>query len=291
MKKKESFPFPWKHVHFVGKMNLDLENPVLYRYESFSRFERMKNQDKITFISPLVWPDLFEQRFFSKVFLNKFFGKSGADYQNRFFALCFTLDGTENADAMWSVRAKEDDGDFCIRYSVNLWRFLGELERNADKNGIDFYLSSIAYDYTQEQLLSNLHIESAKKGLCGSVRNFLNILRFKRRNFKYENEVRIWAVRNNALNVDKPTLLELDMDWMALNLQILVAPYKSDIKWNGNLIEHNRQKRNSARKIMENQKSRILALGIPKDNVRLSGLYDVPLWKYSKKGSLNLIKE
>ena len=35
----------WKHIHFVGKFNLDLAHPKLYRYELFSRLKTMYNKN------------------------------------------------------------------------------------------------------------------------------------------------------------------------------------------------------------------------------------------------------
>ena len=107
----------WKYIHFIGKINLNLEHPRLYRYEYYSRFEEMYKGSRIVFPSPLSWPDLFEQRFLSDSFLKYCFGecKENKTLRNRIFALCCTGDGSENADAQWNLR-KTKEHDFCVRY-------------------------------------------------------------------------------------------------------------------------------------------------------------------------------
>lgn len=299
MIEKNDNPFSiWKHIHFIGKINLDLEHPKLFRYEYYSRFKSLYNkmgesEGKIIFPSPLSWPDLFEQRFLSDNFLRYCFEKEfdPNEFRNSFFALCCTGDGTENADAQWNTR-KTEKGNFCIRYTCNLWKLLSQLEcfsKYKAANSVDFYVSSISYKYSQEELLQNLHVKSLgpPKG-NDRIPYLIRAMSYKRSPFKFENEIRIWAiVKKEALSLGliKDNMLSIPLDWKNLEINILVGPYKSETKIDefDNLIDYNRSKRKECSLVQHARVDRIFEdLGISKDRIKISRLYDVFLWKGSK---------
>ena len=280
----------WKYIHFIGKINLNLEHPRLYRYEYYSRFEEMYKGSRIVFPSPLSWPDLFEQRFLSDSFLKYCFGecKENKTLRNRIFALCCTGDGSENADAQWNLR-KTKEHDFCVRYSFNLWKFLNQL--NSLSNGdVEFYISSISYDYSQEELIHNQHIRSlGKPSGKDHIPYLIRIMSYKRKAFKFENEIRIWSVvkeETSLLEKDKKILSLENFDWNNLGLRLHVAPYKSDISFNefdNDLKDYNQTKRNKENLIQQGRIDKVISeLGLPRNDVKASRLYDVALWKHSK---------
>lgn len=274
----------WERVHFLGKINLDLEHPRLYRYEHFSRFKENYQRDKIVFPSPLSWPDLFEQRFLSDGFLKRCLDEQNSSFRDKIFALCCTGEGYENADAQWNVRKLEKD-DFCIRYSFDLWKFLKCLEKSNGKG--EFYVSAISYDYSQDELMQNMHIKTLKKtSKKAGVQNLIRAMSFKRKSFKYENEVRIWAIAKESFYSKKEDkCIEMDLDWKEIDLRILVGPSKCDMdfKCYDKLVDYNQDKRKRENIIQQERKDKIVReLNIPKTRVKVTHLYDIPLWKSSK---------
>lgn len=289
----------WKHIHFIGKINLDLANPVLYRYELFSRLKTMYHKNEIVFPSPILWPDLFEQRLLSNSFLKYCFGKKAAAYSQKIYAICCTGDGIENADAQWNTR-KPKKRDFCIRYSINLWKLLSCLDDFSQKNDgcIDFYLSSMSYRYSQEELIENRHIQALNddKSIEDRICYLIRAMSFKRRQFKFENEIRIWAiVKDEALSsgMIKRNVLHIPLDWKCLEQNILVGPYKRDIKVEAfeKLKDYNQKKRNDGNTVQKNWRDEVVrALSLSQKRVRSTRIYNVPLWKCSKKLKSNLKK-
>lgn len=249
----------------------------------------MYKGSRIVFPSPLTWPDLFEQRFLSDSFLKYCFGecKENKTLRNRIFALCCTGDGTENADAQWNLR-KTEEPDFCIRYSFNLWKFLDQLNNLSSEN-IEFYISSISYDYSQEELIQNQHIRAFGKPRGDNrIPYLIRIMSYKRKAFKFENEIRIWAVVNKNFNPsEKPNkILTLEkFDWKQLGLRIHVAPCRSNVSFDEfeSLYKYNKAKRDNENDAQKNRIKNILnELGLSKNDVKASRLYYIPMWKCCK---------
>lgn len=57
--------FVWKNVHFLGKIMLDFEDLSVYRYMSYSRVREMLKDNAITFVSPALWDDPYEKRYYN----------------------------------------------------------------------------------------------------------------------------------------------------------------------------------------------------------------------------------
>ena len=272
---------------------MNLEQPRLYRYEYYSRFKKMFLKKNIIFPSPLSWPDLFEQRFLSNSFLKYCFGykKDFKNLRNDIFALCYTGDGTENADAQWNTRNPKRK-DFCIKYSINLWKMLDYLNLLSDNifNGkIEFYISSISYEYSQEELIQNQHIRAiGKPSGDNRVPYLIRTMSYKRKAFKYENEIRIWAVlkEDNPLSEKNNHILTLEnFDWKKIDLQIQVAPYKSILAFDKfkKLKDYNQAKRINEKNIQQERTTKILnELRLLKKEINVSHLYNIPVWKCSK---------
>lgn len=285
----------WKHIHFVGKFNLDIAHPKLYRYELFSRLKTMYNKNEIVFPSPILWKDLFEQRLLSDSFLKYCFGKKGTSYRKKIYAICCTGDGTENADAQWNTR-KLEKGDFCVRYTINLWKLLNRLNSFSQNNDgcVDFYLSSMSYEYSQEELMGNQHIQAMNvkklpdKSLDDKICYLVRAMSYKRRQFKYENEIRIWAVLNErdlSPSMIKDNMLRIPLDWTSLGVNVLVGPYNSDIKVENTdkLNDYNQKKRSKENEVQQKWATEVAQkIKISPNRVLCSRIYDVPPWKCSK---------
>ena len=77
------------------------------------------------------------------------------------------------------------------------------LEDYANKNGYEVYIGKVNYEF-EKQEIKNLHLTSSKhyaKFFPATMKreHYLSLMLLKRKSFQYENEVRIFLVKNNKI--------------------------------------------------------------------------------------------
>lgn len=263
-------PFSWKHVRLIGILPFDWEHPYIYHYIRYSHLKEMlKNfngNGSLVLSNPRNWKDPMESRFLSKPFLKKWYGKK---FNGEIAEICFTSNSIENSDAFWQ-RIKTENDDYVVQIKINLYKLLNALEFLADKaNGVNFYFSAVNYDYTQTELIENKHLIDWKSGVRQrSISTFIKILSCKRRNFRYENEMRLIMISNemgfleNGNCVEK--FLSKGKEFYRVNI-----PIKQAIS---EVIVFDKV-----------DKQKIVNDGVFTPNlIKVSKIYDIPKWKCSK---------
>jgi hypothetical protein len=166
----------------------------------FAYFKEEIQNNKLTFISPLLWKDPYETIFFEKNKIIK------GDTFN-LWCICSAYDSVSNEESAWLRsnfnNVSNDVNDKIIRVSYSFDKLCQVLENisNYSKNQVEFYISIIDYSQSKDTLIK-------KKGmLINSIDDYLNLLSLKRKAFFYENELRLFAVTktpafNNKTNVE-----------------------------------------------------------------------------------------
>lgn len=186
MAKEGNFPFVWNRIHFKGDFTLRLDNPSVYRYMPFSRVQDMLKDSEITFVSPNLWDDPYEKRYYNV----KVDGKENV--VPKMVCLCFTTSENENADAFWNRSKTSGEQWVCVKFS--LYELLDSLNDFAKKNDARIYVSSA--QYTPENDIKN----AAKKWRISEQYlepAYVRLMSLKRNAFRYENEIRIFVVWDN----------------------------------------------------------------------------------------------
>ena len=177
------------------------ELPVLYKYMPLEHAISTLKNHVLWLANPETWEDPFEKRFLNAKYKD-FKGKEiPFPYLGRTFSTCLTRD--RSSEAQWNVYSR---GSIGIKFVVNTLVLLEQLSAFAIRNPkFKVFLGKVEYHKTEEikqKVLSKLTFEEEKdkgitikkdihkKNIC--ARLFL----LKRRDFTYENEIRIIVFKN-----------------------------------------------------------------------------------------------
>ncbi len=186
----------FKNIYFLDNFSFsDIIN--LYKYMPLTRFLKMLDEKKLTFVSPETWYDPFETRFYLADYSKLNFNKPEV------YCMCLTDKGYENEEASWKMYSDGSNSKTVqITFDKNI--FLNYLDAYATLTGSTIYIGKANYLYSVNEI-NNLH----KPGSRGydyyfpknfATENFINLLCIKRRAFSFENEVRIFIVNNKKTN-------------------------------------------------------------------------------------------
>lgn len=165
----------------------------IYKYIKYKYFKNSIKKNKtggydvsLTFVTPDNWNDPFESVFYkSKIHINK----------KTYYVTCFcaTLEPTESEESAWNrnIYSAEDD-EKTIRVSYEFMSFCKFLERIGKEKGLSFYLSIANYSLSRSSF-------KKRKTSYTSLDDYLNDLSKKRKAFAYENEMRVFAVKNRDM--------------------------------------------------------------------------------------------
>lgn len=193
--------FKWKNIFFVGTSAINWDKPFVYRYMPYKRIKDIFSKKEITFVSPNKWEDPYE-----KIYL-KAEVKGTSDKLPNVACLCVRSNSCENSDAFWNWSKIKKE--LWVRVKINLYNLCRDLNTFAKQNEANVYLSSVIYR-------GKTYIESAAKN--GNIVNeslektFVRLLSLKRRDYKYEDELRIiiaWKSGKELQTFSKDELLKV----------------------------------------------------------------------------------
>lgn len=219
------------HDYITGQVfSMPVTNPLgkqpftLFKYMPASRFLGdidKAGKGRIAFVSPDMWKDPFESIFY----------KPKCEIQGREYdvaCVCMTYDKTATEETGWNTYVKNDEKG--VRVAYNFKKLCDLLETWGIQKNVTFYISIV--DYTQERKdLERAARYYEKQGASyKSLLHYLNILSLKRRAFSYENEVRIFAVKEYAVDsMEEEWRTPLFVDGFAYNdlvSEVLMSPMK-----------------------------------------------------------------
>lgn len=115
--------------------------------------------------------------------------------------------------------------------SINFALFLTELNNWAEASSSEIYVTAIDYSYGQEQIKSDFPNNSCIFPQGFDVEDYFRVLSYKRPNFAFEREMRIFALepRESGLGkIESGLLLLKPFDITKFITNILVSPRKKD---------------------------------------------------------------
>lgn len=194
----------------------------LYRYISYKSFVLYVESNTLEFVSPILWPDPFEFRFFNTDY-------SAYNYiRPEIACMCTTENTRENEDAAWKIyiNNQKDKG---LRVKLNITKLLSQLNKLAIENNFYIYIGKINYDFERDEI-EKLHTEKNpffKNQFFThpfTDDNYLTLMSLKRKSFHYENETRIFLVKKKELYDTNKVVVPLKMDIKEVIESVVIAP-------------------------------------------------------------------
>ena len=180
--------------------------------------------ESLRFWEPHRWPDKFESRFYRAIYTIPY---APEDIQ-RVYATCMT--NTMNSEAAWKVYVGKDGlKEHCIQIELNTNEYLNQLFAS----GYKIYDRKVTY--MDEYHLLKIHLPGSP-GYDSFFRDFsfnkfLNLLSLKRDAYKYENEIRFFAVNQKYVPCtpdEEATAADLHMEWSRVIKSIRIDKNCSD---------------------------------------------------------------
>ncbi len=181
----------YPHIHMLNEYSFPKDKSTVFKYMPLDRLVKSIESHNLVFVSPAAWYDPFEQLYY------------GIDCSSRGYAtediacMCVSEKSSTNEDASWRVYA--DSSDKSVRVSIDQKSLLDLLEDYASTNGFEVYIGKVDYSFEKKDIRS-LHIPSSVNHSTYfpnkmSREHYLSVMLLKRKAFQYENEVRIFLVK------------------------------------------------------------------------------------------------
>lgn len=197
------------------------DKSTVFKYMPLDRFVNSVKNNQLVFVSPESWYDPFEQLY------------HGIDCSSRGYiteeiaCMCVSEKSSTNEDASWRVYSESNDK--AVRISLEQTVLLDILEEFASKNGYEVYIGKVNYSFEKRDI-KNLHIISSPNHAAYfpnkmTREHYLSLMLLKRKAFQYENEVRIFLVKDKIAFTDN--LLKIDCEYRTRGLvsNVMLSPY------------------------------------------------------------------
>lgn len=231
----------YPHIHMLNGYSLPTDKSTVFKYMPLDRFVKMVDKKELVFVSPVTWYDPFEQLYYG-------IDCSSKDYMTEDIAcMCVSEKSSTNEDASWKVYAGSNNKT--VRISIEQDKLLRLLEDYAMANGYEVYIGKVVYSFEKKEI-KKLHIDTSPHyGVYfPSVmkrEHYLSLMLLKRSAFSYENEARIFLVKD-SITFDANRLLKIPCDYKATGIvsNVMLSPYPP-VRENGDMAFKVRQKMNN----------------------------------------------
>ena len=239
----------YKNIYLLNGCSLLKDKTVVYKYMPLERFIQSVKKKELVFVSPETWYDPFEQ-----LYHNINCSAKGYNREN-IACMCVSEKSSTNEDASWRAYAGLNNKK-TVRISIEKDALFALLDDFAKNNGYVVYIGKADYNYEKKEI-KNLHLKRSthyhKFFPNGMKReHYLSVMLLKRKAFSYENEVRIFLVKEKITFDNK--LLRIPCDYNARRLisNVMLSPYPpvreqddiaSNVRQKMNIIESNEIKK------------------------------------------------
>lgn len=229
----------YKHIHMLNGYSFPKDKNTIYKYMPMDRFIKSVDNKELIFVSPEMWYDPFEQLYYG-------IDCSKKGYKTEDIAcMCVSEKSSTNEDACWRVYAGSNSKT--VRISLEQYKLLQLLDDYALNNGYEVYIGKVNYSFEKKDIKnlykpsSNLYASFFPSTM--SREHYLSLMLLKRKSFQYENEVRIFLVKNKIIFDNG--LLKIPCDYITRNLvsNVMLSPYPP-IRANGDMAISVREKMN-----------------------------------------------
>ena len=177
----------YKNIYLLNGLSLN-SIKSFYKYMPYSRFISSIINDELVFVSPEIWIDPFERRFWKTDYTRYSFT------QPNIYCMCLTTKSTTNEEAAWKMYV--DSKERALRITFNVDILLKKLDDYARESGNKIYIGKAIY--CDRKRIVNLHNEDniffPKSDF--TLEHYLSLMCLKRKSFEFENEIRIFIVKD-----------------------------------------------------------------------------------------------
>ena len=187
----------YEHVHMLNGYSFPKDKKTVFKYMPMNRFVKSVDDQELVFVSPETWYDPFEQLYYGIDCLPK-------GYKTEDIAcMCVSEKSSTNEDACWRVYAGTNNKT--VRISLEQDKLLQLLDNYATNNGYEVYIGRVNYAFEKQEIKKLCNHSSKHYTMffpkTMSREHYLSLMLLKRKSFLYENEVRIFLVKD-TINFD-----------------------------------------------------------------------------------------
>lgn len=211
----------YKHIHMLNGYTFPTKKSTVFKYMPLERFVQSVDKGELVFVSPGAWYDPFEQRYWG-------IDCSSHGYNTEDIAcLCVSEKSSTNEDASWRVYS--DAKNKTVRLSIERDKLLSLLDGYATSEGLEVYIGNVDYSFEKKEIekiyLPSSPYYSRYFPTVMTREHYLSLMLLKRGAFKYENEVRIFIVKDKL--TFNNNLLRLRCDYYSSKLvsNVMLSPY------------------------------------------------------------------
>ena len=209
----------YSKIHILNGYTFPTDKDTFYKYMPLERFLSNVYHKQFVFVSPEVWKDPFERLYFNV-------DCSSHSYKTEAIAcLCVTDKSSTNEDASW--KAYTDQGEKAVRLSIHREKFLKMMDEFADKNKYEVYIGKAQYGYEKQEIMDLYKPSSPYHDLFFpdpmERMHYLTVMTLKRSAFEYENEFRVFLVKDEIKYENR--IVPVPCDYKGLITGVELCPY------------------------------------------------------------------
>ena len=214
----------YKHIYTLNGYSLPNDKNIVFKYMPLERFIKSIERKELVFVSPETWYDPFEQIYHGIDCSTK--GYNCEDIA----CMCVSEKSSTNEDASWRTYAGSNNKT--VRLSIDKKALFDLLDNYANNNGCSFYFGRANYSFEKKEI-KDLYLKKSKHHQeffpqKMKREHYLSVMLLKRKAFSYENEVRIFLVKDTIEFDDKDNkLVKIDCDYKTTRLvsKVILSPY------------------------------------------------------------------
>lgn len=211
----------FEHIYALNGYTVSSDHTGYYKYMLLDRLEKNVSAGKLVFVSPDLWQDPFE-----KLYHNIDCSNRGFTPTPEIACMCITDKSSANEEAMWKAYGDQENRKVVrVTYDVNcLYSILNDYSR---KHDCKVYIGRAIYTFSKDEITS-FYKNTEFCPMTMDIEHYLSLMLLKRTAFSYENEIRIFIVKNEKSN-DFLTegILSVPVDYKEEKLitRVMLAPY------------------------------------------------------------------
>ena len=205
-------------------INLSLDDEI-YRIFTFDRFLDLLKSGKNTLLRPSMWEDPFENILFNHDYQDMN-GKSidVSSIRDSWYGQCWTYK-KEECDGLWRVYS-ENGKKRCVRVKTTVRKIFEPLYDGMQEHEWQSFIGKVDYS-SEDEIVGVLETFAQPIATDPTNVNQMQLLLTKRKEFAYENEVRLLhCIGVNSNNHDKTYTYDIDAN--AVFEEIMLDPWCPD---------------------------------------------------------------
>jgi hypothetical protein len=181
----------YSNIYGLNGYKIQTDKDQIFKYIPYKHLLGDITNNRITFVSPRMWEDTLETRYYKLPNYNKL-----SFNEPDVFCMCLTSKQAENEDAFWHRYAPQNDELLKVHYNIK--EFFNLLDKFASNNNLKVYVGEAIYVYKTQVLAITPTKNSLFFPQKFDVEHYLSLMSLKRVAYNYENEIRIFIVSGDS---------------------------------------------------------------------------------------------